>query len=657
MATETSLNNAYTYNALDDREIRIIRLQPGDEDSIIFVEISKTKIPSPDLLFTALSWEWGKPSDDKPQIRIRNRGLESDTSWHRMNVPQNLYRALKRLRQSDDEVLLWVDAICIDQENDKGPESEKSKQISMMTSIYTEAESVTVWLGEPGQGENTDITEKDVIEAVNYIEDVGNLDGLDHIASVDKGILDKATSHNLQPVFKFFRRGWFSRRWEIALARVATLQCGSKTVSWERFAHSVALLERVGRDGTISRILKRQPATGHISEYAGNISALPAYRLVQNTSELFSERGGFRFKERTLEQLVCFLAAFKASRAQDTIYAILGLAVDFEPAITSSSETTPQDGPTKFSVNYADEPLVVFKRFLDASITKSKSLDILCRPWAPLKHFKDGKVEMIDLPSWISSLARKPYQPDKNGKMYRYNPDPLVGVAIPRMKFFQASGSGLRHNEQGFFKIHMERNSKTIEVKGCFLGTIESTWDSAVHGNIPASWLRAAKWNKDEEMPPEEFWRTMVANRTNEGNHPEPWYPRAFHSAIREKESRYGINTHQLIHEKDNAAYSEVFSRVQAVVWDRRLIQLSKVERGGASWHPLGLAPEEAQKGDEVYIVLGCSVPLVLSHNSFGQKSDQADHKRRLVGECYIDSMMDGQAFNEETTWTNLKIE
>ena len=60
---------------------------------------------------------------------------------------------------------------------------------------------------------------------------------------------------------------------------------------------------------------------------------MPAYRLVQNTTGLFrgKDERGFKTWRYTLEELVSFLAAFKASRSHDTIYAILGLASDFEP--------------------------------------------------------------------------------------------------------------------------------------------------------------------------------------------------------------------------------------------------------------------------------------------------------------------------------------
>lgn len=140
-----------------------------------------------------------------------------------MRVKPNLLDALKRLRNPDEEVRLWIDAICIQQVQKRGDNPEKSKQISMMTDIFRKAEQVKVWLGEPRQGMKDGITEdnitpEDVKKAVKYIDMLGNLDDTNHIAGVDQGILDKAGMYDLEPLFKLLRRGWFSRRWIVQVS-------------------------------------------------------------------------------------------------------------------------------------------------------------------------------------------------------------------------------------------------------------------------------------------------------------------------------------------------------------------------------------------------------------------------------------------------------
>ncbi|KAI1776789.1 heterokaryon incompatibility protein-domain-containing protein [Hypoxylon cercidicola] len=722
MAKDKALE--YEYTELKNDLIRIAHLKPGDGEGSIYVELSVENINDMSQDYSALSWKWGDEDEDSV-IRIRDKpvnqgtdnqvngnqraGGQKPTEWLWMRVKPNLWDALRRLRNPDDEVRLWIDAICIKQVQERGnSNSEKSRQISMMTDIFKKAGAVKVWLGEPKPYKkegiaDDNITPEDVKTAMRYVDLLENLDDTNHIAGVDQGILEKAGMHDLEPLFKLLRRGWFSRRWivqEISVNRNVQVHCGEEAVSWKKLAHAVALLERVGRDGTINRMLQKRPETRHVAEYVGNISALPAYRLVQNKHTLSRLRGGEEIREQTLEQLVCFLAVFQASYAHDTIYAILGIASDFRP-VTGRIENMNDDewkgdgqkGNQKgggksgdkipkiqdFVVDYEQEPLQVFKRFLKYAIRRSRSLDILCRPWAPIMDIgKDDKLYRITLPSWMPNIERKPFQATKGGRMVRYNSDPLVGAAVFRLKFYSASGLGDPRIDD-FFEISMDKNSRHIVVHAFELSKIGQVWDSAAFGNIPKSWLGAGGWKEGEGQPPDELWRTLVADRTHEGNKADPWYPMAFQSAVREKGARYGINTAELIHEKNNAAYSEVFRRVQAVVWDRRLIRTEGItpDGKGEGWSHLGLAPEEAQEGDSIFIVLGCSVPLVLrprpnpgngtssqpagiQNGINGQHANPQEHVRTytLIGDCYIDDMMDGQALAHQVgDWEKIKIE
>jgi hypothetical protein len=92
--------------------------------------------------------------------------------------------------------------------------------------------------------------------------------------------------------------------------------------------------------------------------------------------------------------------------------------------------------------------------------------------------------------------------------MVRFNPDPLVGPATHRHRFYSASGE----HERVVFHIDLENpNSKTITVSGFVLDEVSTIWNSAEFGNVPGSWLEAARWENVNEEPPGELWRTLVA--------------------------------------------------------------------------------------------------------------------------------------------------
>jgi hypothetical protein len=337
-----------------------------------------------------------------------------------------------------------------------------------------------------------------------------------------------------------------------------------------------------------------------------------------------------------------------------------------------------------FEVDYEQPVLAVFKKFLASTIQKSRSLDIICRPWAPTSGYNaKGIFEKIDLPSWIASLLRKPFQPTKDGNMVRYNPDPLVGPSVWRHKLYSASA------DRGVIcTIDLQDDySKKMTVKGFVLSEIDEIWDCAAFGNVPANWLKAAGWENEDDPPPDELWRTLVADRNEQGYDPDRWYPSAFQTSAKDRGLAYGFETYRQIHEIPNQHVNEVFRRVQAVVWNRRLIRTTGLPGSPDALGALGLAPNEAKKGDFICIIFGCSVPLVLrreiqpkrhtSHHSI--KSDEVtltdvhedsndasslalegsddtplgssnarsiEEQFILVGECYVDHMMDGEAMH-----------
>ncbi len=77
----------------------------------------------------------------------------------------------------------------------------------------------------------------------------------------------------------------------------------------------------------------------------------------------------------------------------------------------------------------------------------------------------------------------------------------------------------------------------------------------------------------------------------------------------------------------------EFLERVQSVVWNRKFFTTSNKTL-------FGLGPDGLQSGDVVAVLYGCSVPVVL------RAVENRTHYK-LVGECYIHGLMDGQAVKD----------
>lgn len=83
--------------------------------------------------YTALSYVWGENTD-------RKSILANGTT---LRVTQNLFLALEQLTHSEQNQALWIDAICINQDEP----DEKSWQVGLMRDIYQQATTVVIWLG------------------------------------------------------------------------------------------------------------------------------------------------------------------------------------------------------------------------------------------------------------------------------------------------------------------------------------------------------------------------------------------------------------------------------------------------------------------------------------------------------------------------------
>jgi hypothetical protein len=84
-------------------------------------------------LYCALSYTWGKPTEQR-WIRLNGKPF---------HARPNLFPALKAIRRSDTELLIWIDAFCINQLD----ESEKKHQLSLMSNVYKSSEQVLAWVG------------------------------------------------------------------------------------------------------------------------------------------------------------------------------------------------------------------------------------------------------------------------------------------------------------------------------------------------------------------------------------------------------------------------------------------------------------------------------------------------------------------------------
>ncbi|KAH8817266.1 heterokaryon incompatibility protein-domain-containing protein [Xylogone sp. PMI_703] len=127
----------FKYNPIDlgKPSFRLLRLLKGDGRDICCEIFDAWLHQRGNVVFyEALSYTWGY-NDFAESIEVKGR---------RLHITLNLYRALRDLRLRDRDRILWVDAICIDQQNKK----EQGLQVQQMDYIYKQADQVIFWLGQ-----------------------------------------------------------------------------------------------------------------------------------------------------------------------------------------------------------------------------------------------------------------------------------------------------------------------------------------------------------------------------------------------------------------------------------------------------------------------------------------------------------------------------
>jgi hypothetical protein len=207
--------------------IRLINLHPATEPTAD-LRCDMTHIDLLDDItyhppYTALSYAWG--SSDKP--------CDLWCGTTRISITASLNAALRAIRKPTWNFLVWVDAVCINQDDLQ----ERNVQVANMVHIYSRASSVLVWLGD----DDEDLNGARCLEWLMYAGRHHFIALQNEITAVDKSLLEV-----------FFNRDWFKRRWviqEVAVAAHAFIICGAKRVSWYDFIEGVAVL-RVRHDAT-----------------------------------------------------------------------------------------------------------------------------------------------------------------------------------------------------------------------------------------------------------------------------------------------------------------------------------------------------------------------------------------------------------------------
>jgi len=406
----------------DRSEFRLVRLWPGPASAEIEIEIFHAARSSS---YEALSYAWGNPERTNEAI-VRTSiewneeseslsklsedvklptGSEPSLSSTTIGITHNLAIALTHLRYEKSPRVLWIDALCINQDD----LLERSVEVLDMGSIYTCAQQVVVWIGPSSDDSGLAMTTLRAIgEGIYFNKDDQFIYRPNSLAQSLENDLEalKAKEPNWFAIKDLLRREWFSRLWvlqEVGLATSATMYVGQHSTDWKVFITALEWLWN-----TLVHLNQVIPNLG-IPDFAD--STILAFIIMSRVVRLR--------RYPSLKDCLILTCKMACSDPRDRLYAMRHLVKSSErnsiiPDYSSSVEEAFQD------------------TFLRACRARSDGylLDLCLLQGTPSK---------LQLPSWVpdfsaSSRPQEFYNPNASGNSSFYHVGANESLAIQAVK-------------------------------------------------------------------------------------------------------------------------------------------------------------------------------------------------------------------------------
>lgn len=581
-------------------EIRLLVLDPGAPDEALSCRLINVQ-QSWRTRYEALSYSWGDPTV--------TRSLRC--SGHTIDVTVSLHDALTDLRHRTRKRVLWVDAVCINQaDND-----EKGQQVKLMGSIYSRARRVLIYLGKGDQG--VDGAAKDIrsldwkfmplhIQRYSSRLAVFGLPGtllherLPRMKPMSNDEFDWGRVINL------LRRPWFQRTWiiqEAILAKRAWVICGDQSVPWAMFERVVVAMDVYkGLVGPIPgyKMIEDAVAGVHMIRSARRdrhqFTVMPDMQLFLWLTQNWMQRHEYS----KLLDLILDCRKFACTNPRDKIYGMLG--------VTNQDKTHELLNP-----NYDLSQQEVYRNFVLWDVFHNKSLRVLGCSW--------DKMASEQTSSWVPDFTRL----DKYHHLMRWE----------NRASFQASGDSQ-------LAARLSPDGSVLHLKGKVVDRLHVVGNHTLGDRWKANgdrltylmireavkiWkatqkrLESRVWAHDENagLGNNIFLRALVGDRTDFG---------------RKATLIFVNNVSHMVHEmgtskgKLPSPHNKTLEPFLRIALSRRF---AATELG-----MIGYVPKAAVPGDFVVIFYGSSVPSVVRLDDKGNTT--------LVGECYIQGIMDGEA-------------
>jgi hypothetical protein len=530
--------------------------------------------------YTALSYTWGNAA-------IVNHVLVNN---EKIGVGANLFQALQDIRSPDESIVIWVDAICIDQTDN----IEKSHQVSHMGLVYKLCEQVYIWLGSPDDSDPVGSNPFALVEHFAADKHFYELPGYHKDQSANTWKLDTNNAEFIS-IWEGFgllaRSPWWHRAWtvqEAILPDQVVVMYGTWRNPWKSF--------ELFRENLQNKVPSH--ASGCCHDAYRSISA-SGKRAMVHVRGYIQTLGGSRRVVRGFRKFYEVSFAYmnrQCSNPLDKIYSLLGLP-----------------GSSKIEL-YPDYTKEVPEVYVEAFCKMLEETGM-----SPRCLLGEGfNSERFNLPSWVRDFS---------------------AVFNPAFQLQRIHSSYYRYKACGGLSGRLEvKDRKRLLTNGILIDRVKAVakwayiWESTNFGKILHKWRRTCDENgvsvrTDESV--DAFARVLCGGFI---------YRRDGRSG-RLEENDVDLPTDSEWSEFWATGNVDVFPRryspACASAIDRRILYVTSSGR-------IGLSFPNTKVGDEVWIIHGSNVPFILRRQS------GLPVQHRLVGETYLQGVMDGSCTKGE---------
>lgn len=369
----------YQYKQLnrERKEIRVLDVQPFTSDGMVQCSVRHVSLlDDPISNYEAVSYVWSLIKGDPVCIKL---------DGHTISVPPAAEDVLKNLRHPAKKRVLWVDAICINQEDME----ERASQVALMGEVYSKTACTVIWLGAADDSTSMAFTSLGILYK-QLVEETDNCRNLRKALygstnSFQYSPSDLPENVNFSAIQAMFRRPWFTRRWivqESALAPKGVVYCGRNSMDMLQLFRSAVWIQH-----------KQHKLPFDLDAEGGLLNASYMSAYVDHEEGWFSARHG---QKVFLADLFRYFRTFNVTEPRDAVYALLGL---------SRWACQPSPMPSLITPDYSKPPRDVIRDAARMAINESGDLWL----FRYVEHGRELPNPSPSVPpSWVPCLFRGP---------------------------------------------------------------------------------------------------------------------------------------------------------------------------------------------------------------------------------------------------------